>query len=178
MTNSLPETHRTVVVGVVAGQPDSLVATAARFAEMLNAELVCATVDVTRYTVEDLPDGSVSAFPLDPDQAEMVHEEIAPGFAAHLAGLLNHRSLMWSLRALAGEPARELARLADHLDAECIVVGTRHAGFRSGAREFFTGSVAVHLAHRQHRPVLVIPLEPVPHGHALPWEDTDRTADD
>jgi nucleotide-binding universal stress UspA family protein len=52
-----------------------------------------------------------------------------------------------------------------------IVVGTRHPGVRAGAREFFGGSVAVHLAHRQHRPVLVIPLAPTPHGTKLPWEE-------
>jgi hypothetical protein len=37
-------------------------------------------------------------------------------------------------------------------------------------REFFAGSVAVHLAHRQTRPVVVIPTSPVPQGAALPWE--------
>ena len=31
--------------------------------------------------------------------------------------------------------------------------------------EFFGGSVAAHLAHRQSRPVVIIPLSPVPHGH-------------
>jgi hypothetical protein len=30
--------------------------------------------------------------------------------------------------------------------------------------------VAVHLAHRQHRPVVVIPLSPVPAEEHLPWE--------
>lgn len=170
MTEPPPEPGRSIVVGVVATQPDSVVETAARFAEMFSAELVCASVDITRYTVEERADGTVSAFPIDPDQAEVVEEEFDPALRARLRHLLDPRGVRWSTRALAGEPARELARLADHLDAECIVVGTRHAGFRSGAREFFTGSVAVHLAHRQHRPVLVVPLEPTPHGHALPWE--------
>jgi nucleotide-binding universal stress UspA family protein len=163
--------HTTIVVGVLPGQPDDVVLQAALFAKRFNAELICANVDVTRYTVEELSDGSVSAFPIDPDQAEVVREEIDPAFATQLEHLLSHQEIAWSFRELAGEPARELARLADHVNAECIVVGTRHAGFRASAREFFTGSVAVHLVHRQHRPVVVIPLEPVPHGSALPWED-------
>ena len=44
------------------------------------------------------------------------------------------------------------------------------AGLRASMREFFRSSVAVHLAHRQHRPVLVVPLSPVDDGRALPWE--------
>jgi hypothetical protein len=28
----------------------------------------------------------------------------------------------------------------------------------------------VHLAHRQHHPVIIIPLDPVAHGERLPWE--------
>lgn len=170
MSEPPPEHGRSIVVGVVASQPDSVVETAVRFAEMFSAELICASVDITRYTVEEDADGSVSAFPIDPDQAEVVREEFDSALLTRLRHLLEPHGVNWSTRALAGEPARELARLADHLDAECIVVGTRHAGFRSGAREFFTGSVAVHLAHRQHRPIVVVPLEPTPHGHTLPWE--------
>ena len=49
------------------------------------------------------------------------------------------------------------------IDARLIVVGTRKRGFGESIREFFTGSVAARLAHRQHRPILVVPLgEPVP----------------
>jgi hypothetical protein len=38
-------------------------------------------------------------------------------------------------------------------------------------REFFAGSVALHLSHRQARPVVVVPLAPVSRAQALPWED-------
>jgi len=37
-------------------------------------------------------------------------------------------------------------------------------------REFLNGSIAAHLAHRQRRPVVVIPLSPVREGEALPWQ--------
>ena len=56
-----------------------------------------------------------------------------------------------------------MKHLADQLDARLLVVGTRKRGLGESIREFFTGSVAARLAHRQQRPILVIPLgEPVP----------------
>jgi nucleotide-binding universal stress UspA family protein len=51
-----------------------------------------------------------------------------------------------------------------------IVVGSRRRGVRSGLKEFFGGSVAAQLAHRQHRPVVVVPVAPVPLDTPLPWE--------
>ena len=39
------------------------------------------------------------------------------------------------------------------------MVGTRRRGFGESVREFLTGSVAARLAHRQSRPILVVPLE-------------------
>jgi nucleotide-binding universal stress UspA family protein len=69
---------------------------------------------------------------------------------------------------LAGDTAQSLGELAERLDARAIVVGTRRPGFRAGLEKFFTGSVAVRLAHRQKRPVIVIPVEP--HAESAPWE--------
>ena len=57
----------TVLVGVVPGQPAAVVAAAARFAERFGAELVCASVDVGRYTVEHQPDGTVVSNSIDAD---------------------------------------------------------------------------------------------------------------
>lgn len=165
-------TGPSVVVGVVPDQPDEVVTRAAEFAKHFGAVLVCASVDVTRYTVDELPDGSVSAFPIDPDVAEVIHEEFDSNLEKRIEQLLADTGVKWATRALAGETAHELSRLAEELDSALIVVGTRHEGFRGSVREFFTGSVAVHLAHRQHRPVVVIPLSPTPHGSALPWERT------
>ena len=51
-----------------------------------------------------------------------------------------------------------------------IVVGSRRGGIRATMHDFLGGSVAADLAHRQHRPVVVIPLSPVPAGDRLPWE--------
>jgi nucleotide-binding universal stress UspA family protein len=52
-----------------------------------------------------------------------------------------------------------------------IIVGSRRGGVRAGLKQFLTGSVAAHLAHRQHRPVVVIPVAPVAEGKPLPWEE-------
>ena len=54
--------------------------------------------------------------------------------------------------------------LAESIDPDAgdvIVVRTRDATFRGTLREFVSGSVAVNLAHRQHRPVLVVRLSSV-----------------
>jgi nucleotide-binding universal stress UspA family protein len=76
----------------------------------------------------------------------------------------------WDVELLFGDPATELGRLGERLDAVMIVVGTREAGVgRAALGEFFGGSVAVHLAHRQHRPVLVVPVHPVITPEELPW---------
>lgn len=158
-----------VIVGVMPHQAPDVVLTAANFARQLKSELVCAYVDLTRYTVEEAPDGMVTTFPIDPEVPELSVEEFDPGLAHQVEKLLSPLSVTWSLRALAGDPAHALARLSDTLDAELIIVGTRRTGIRATMHEFFGGSVAVHLAHRQHRPVLVVPLDPIEPGEALPW---------
>jgi nucleotide-binding universal stress UspA family protein len=77
----------------------------------------------------------------------------------------------WSVRQLLGDPALALIQLADELDASLLVVGTRKRGLGESLREFLTGSVAARLSHRQHRPVLVVPLgEPLAPDEELVWE--------
>ncbi len=160
----------TVVVGVMPHQPEDVIRRAAEIAVLLNARLVCAHVDVTRYVVDEEPDGTVIAFPFDPETPDVIVERFDPALAQRIHRTLEPLGVPWSLRALAGDPGQALAHLADAVDATMIVVGTRHGKIRSSMHEFFGGSVAVHLAHHQHRPVLVIPLNPVPPGEAPPWE--------
>lgn len=159
-----------IVVGVISGQPELVLRRAAEFAAELGARLVCAWVDASRYSVQENVDGSVTSLPFDPDLPELGDEEFDPELADQIGRALAGSPVPWSLRALAGDPARALAHLADTLDARLIVVGTREAGVRSGLHKFFTGSVGIHLAHRQHRPVLIVPLAPVGHSGQLPWE--------
>jgi nucleotide-binding universal stress UspA family protein len=161
--------NTSIVVGVVPRQPVAVVTEAALFAERFDAELVCATVDTSRYTVSREPDGTVVATSFDPDLADETVEEFDPALRATIADVLDKRALRWSVRALAGNPAEELAGLADEMGAAMIVVGTREAGMRGSLHEFFNGSAAVQLAHRQHRPVVVVPLNPVGADDELPW---------
>ncbi|MGO4535859.1 universal stress protein [Leifsonia sp. 2MCAF36] len=161
---------RVILVGVEGGRPDAVLLSAAELARDLGCELVCAHVDLGRYTVEERPDGSVHSLPIDPDLPELDEEGFDPALAAEIERVLGPTGVRWSVRSLAGEPARALGHLANTLNARMIIVGTHEAGLRRGMREFFRSSVAVHLAHRQHRPVLVIPLSPVTDDSALPWE--------
>jgi nucleotide-binding universal stress UspA family protein len=162
-----------IVVGVVPDQPDAVLTHAAGFAERLGAHLVCASIDPSRVTTDRRDDGTVLTTSLDPDLAEESVLVPDPELRAHLTELLDPFPVPWSLRALAGSPAGELARLAEDVDAALIVVGTRESGIREALREFFTGSVAVQLLHHQHRPVLVIPLDPKDPADPLPWEFED-----
>jgi nucleotide-binding universal stress UspA family protein len=163
-----------LVVGLVKDkdqQPDAVLRRAIAFAQKLKAELVIATVDPTHYEVRRNADGTVVAWDIDPDLAnEEVTEQFDAEFAERVRSIVGSSGIQYTFRALAGEPARELARTADELDADAIVVGTRKPGLRTTAHEFFNGSVAVHLAHRQHRPVIVVPLDPAANGEKLPWE--------
>lgn len=162
-----PQAH--IVVGVVPGQSAAVVKTAATFAHHFGANLVCAFVDASRYAVERYADGTLLTMPLDPDLSDERQEFFDPELEKAIAVALEHHGIPWSTRVLAGGPAVELGRLAEELDARMIVVGTRRPGFRGTIQEFFGGSVAAQLAHRQHRPVVVVPLDPVTGDEALPW---------
>ena len=163
--------HGGILVAVVPGQPTAVLEHAATLADELDLPLVCANVDPDRYLVSSYMDGTVVALPYDPDLPEVEEEQFDPDLAAQIRGVLERRGIRYTLEQRAGDPAWALARLADEVDARYIVVGTREAGIRGSIREFFNGSVAVHLAHRQHRPVIVVPLAPVPGSGKLPWED-------
>lgn len=160
-----------VLVGVDIGDTAAaVVEEAAAFAERFGADLVCANVDDSSERVEERPDGSVVSAPINPDLPFEKTEVFDPGLRAEIAGILDPRPVKWSVRALAGGPGQELARLADELDAAMIVVGTRESGVRGEVEKFLNGSVAVHLAHHQHRPVVMVPLHPVIDDSDLPWK--------
>jgi nucleotide-binding universal stress UspA family protein len=159
-----------IVVGVFPGQPDRVVLEAAEFARRFSAELVCAQVNTAGYLIYETPDGMVSSLPFDPDLPELEDPGFDSELAEHLGRLLDATGVAWSTQSLTGDVPTSLGTLADTLDAVLIVVGTRRHGLRSSLQEFFAGSVAAHLSHRQPRPVLVIPLTPVMDDSALPWE--------
>ena len=163
--------ERQSLVGVTYGQPDTVLRQAAHFARVFGASLVCAHVDPGRYVVEERPDGSVVSLPLDPELPELKDTDFDQGLVAQIRTAVADDSIDVSFRELAGDVAYALTRLADILDVELVIVGSRRGGVRAGLKQFLTGSVAAHLAHRQHRPVVVIPVAPVAEGKPLPWEE-------
>ncbi|MFH8251646.1 universal stress protein [Microbacterium sp. B2969] len=150
-----------VIVGLVPGEPVRVLKEAARYAKLLGAHLLVVNVDVTRFVTYEDPDGYVHSAPIDINVAG--GEADLAVVKSEAAAVLDAVGLAWSAKQLVGDPALAIKHLADDVDARLIVVGTRRRGIGESIREFFTGSVAARLAHRQHRPVLVVPLgEPVP----------------
>ncbi|MCR2808207.1 MULTISPECIES: universal stress protein [unclassified Microbacterium] len=150
-----------VVVGVVPGLPARVLKEAARYAKLLQAPLVVVHVDVTRFVTYEDPDGYVHSAPIDINVA--AGESDLAVVTAEATALLERSDIRWSVQQLVGDPALAMKQLADQIEARLLVVGTRKRGLGESIRGFFTGSVAARLAHRQHRPILVVPLgEPVP----------------
>lgn len=160
-----------VVVGVTSGQPDAVVLAASVIAAKFGAELICASVDPSRLRLDELPDGTVTSASYDPDSREVPTTMFDAGLLAQIERVLHGHSVSWSTRALAGETAEALGRLATTVHAAMIVVGTRESSLSHALTSFFTGSVAVRLAHGQRCPVVIIPLRPVPFNEQLPWEE-------
>ncbi|MBB2996329.1 universal stress protein [Paeniglutamicibacter cryotolerans] len=155
-----------IVAGIMPGQPLAVVRHCAALASGLNVGIVFVYVDASRYLVKEK--GDTSAL-IDPDGID------EPGDGDRLIGLLRQRidvelagtAIDWALVSEAGEPARSLNRLADRVQASVILVGTRERGVEALLEELVMGSVAVHLAHHQARPVMIVPLDPQPEHERL-----------
>lgn len=154
----------TLVAGVFPGQPDAVAEEAIRLAERFGAHVHFVQVNQTRYPVDAAPDGDPPArrsLPVDADSVGDEPDEFDPGLARRIALQVGDRPVPWSSHIEAGEPAAALARVAERVDAELIIVGTRGSTTRETLRELINGSVAMRLAHRQHRAVVVVPLAPL-----------------
>jgi nucleotide-binding universal stress UspA family protein len=152
--------HGAVIAGVIPDQSPRVLKEAARYAKLFHAPLVVVHVDVTRFVTYEDPDGYVHSAPIDLNIAAGEGELTKVQDAA--ASVLGETGLEWTVRQLVGDPAMALKHFADQVDARLLVVGTRKRGIGESIREFFTGSVGARLAHRQQRPILIVPLgEPV-----------------
>ena len=159
--NDNEKLHGAVIVGVIPDHPPRVLKEAARYAKLFQAPLVVVHVDVTRFVTYEDPDGYVHSAPIDMNIASGESELTLVQDAA--ATVLGDSGLEWTVRQLVGDPAMAIKHFADQIDARLLVVGTRKRGIGESIREFFTGSVGARLAHRQHRPILIVPLgEPVP----------------
>ena len=155
-----------IVFGVTPRQPLTVLRQAVGFARQFNAVLVCANVEAGSYVVAEHPDGSVESRPIDPDQPDWKTAIFDGSLAARIRDVADKEGVRVEFRELAGDIAHALGRLAEVLNAEMIIVGSRRGGLRSTMHEIFGGSVAAHLAHRQPRPVVVIPL-PAPESSRI-----------
>jgi len=146
--------HGAVVVGVIPDQNPRVLKEAARYAKLLGAPLVVVHVDVTRFVTYEDPDGYVHSAPIDINVDAGAEEFEA--VKQHAAEVLEGK-IPWESRQLVGDPALALKHFTAKINARLIVIGTRKRGFGESLREFFTGSVAARLSHRQSIPLLVVP---------------------
>jgi nucleotide-binding universal stress UspA family protein len=70
-----------------------------------------------------------------------------------IESFLGGRGIAHEFAGVVGEPAAEIADVAENRDADLIVVGTRQAGF---VERLFGGSVSQGVARRAHCDVLVV----------------------
>jgi nucleotide-binding universal stress UspA family protein len=152
-----------VVVGVLPGQSPEVLQTAASLASKLAAPLICAYVDEASYLVEWDPARSAHRLSLHPetDNAEIraVTQELRNGIGSACDAL----GIRWTLRTLAGDPARALGRLAAEVGAAMIIVGTPEPGLGHRISAALNGSVAAWLSHHQDHPILIVPVRAAVH---------------
>ncbi|MBW4042581.1 MAG: universal stress protein [Acidobacteria bacterium] len=166
----MAELEPAVVVGIADHQADAVLLVGAAIATQFGARIVCVTVDPERFAETD-GRGTVNRWPIDPDAIDDPDalEAAERALRDHLATVLEPLGNRWELRLAFGDPADGLSRVAAEVSALMIVIGTSPRSVLRSTRELFTGSIAAHLAHRQPRPVLVVPLNPVLSDGALPW---------
>ena len=157
-----------VVVGVQSGQGHDVVGVAAAVAERFSARLVCVVVDPALLSAGVRADGLEIIEPIDPDTADSDPQQLPDEDMRVIRDLAAARSVDVDFVSRVGDPSHALAAVAEERDAVMIVVGSQ-AGRRRIA-ELLTGSVAAHLTHQQHRPILVVPHDPVGATVLLPSE--------
>lgn len=109
---------------------------------------------------------SPERIPPQPDPSRLTTEA---AIAREVEQWMTGSEVPWHLRYLAGRADRALTHLARAVDAAAFVVGT-HVGRHRRMSEFLTGTLALQLSHRQHRPVLVVPTQVVDWQARAPWE--------
>jgi nucleotide-binding universal stress UspA family protein len=147
-----------IVVGVLPKQPRRVVLEARTLAEALGSPLVFAYVEVNSYLVEwelkeDIRGNAPPPRVIDEDMTEDARDMLRI-LDSDMAGT----KIEWSLRVLAGDPGKALARLGNELHARMIVVGTRHKGVGARMSELLNGTTAHHVIAHQQLPVVVVPV--------------------
>lgn len=159
-----------LVVAVAPDQPSLIAVTALSLARATGAPaLYFAHVDTSRFTDEEYPDGTVRHLAIDPDLDDDYWLQRRDELSEMVALWMEGQDLPWHFRYLAGRVDRALTHLARAVDAAAFVVGT-HVGRHHRISDFVNGSLSMQLSHRQHRPVLVVPVAVVDWEDRAPWE--------
>jgi nucleotide-binding universal stress UspA family protein len=144
----------TAVVCGVDGSPDAQAAlqVAARLAERLDLRLVVAHVAEPAF----VPYAAAAPFGGSAGRDALTEEVESQEEAAErlLEQVLTPAGVVAERRAAVGVPAERLAEIADEVDAELIVVGSRGRGAFKAA---FLGSVSSSLVGVARCPVLIVP---------------------
>ena len=136
----------TILVGV-DGSPesDSAAAFATKLAIQLDAEIVAA------HAV-----GLLDVWPEHPEARRRhdLNEHVIALMEGPWTETFRRLGIRPRIALLDGPPGRVLLELADQIDADLIVVGSRGAG---QAELFALGDTSTKLAHRSARPILIVP---------------------
>jgi nucleotide-binding universal stress UspA family protein len=151
-----------LLVGIMPKQHPEVLETAAALAARLGTPLVCAFVDEASYLVEWDPARSAHRLSLHPDADDEDIRTVTAELKADIQSAVDKvpaggGTVDWTLRTLAGDPARALGRLAAEANVPIIIVGTSERGFSHRLSEALNGSVGAWLTHHQSKPVLVVP---------------------
>lgn len=155
-----------VIVGVHRGQALAVLMEAARLAAELRRPLLCAYIAEDSYLTEWDKADTVAGESLHPTEVGAGEGDAVIALSGAIEEALSgtDASPEWSLRLLAGDPAKALARLAAETEARIIVVGTHRRGFANTLENLLAGSVGARLAHDQRRPVVVVPATAKEHA--------------
>ena len=135
---------KTIVVGFDDTQPARrALERAADLAEAFGANLVVTSV------APILIGAGRSAGPIDPVDSPKTHQEQLKDARE----LLEARGTQAEYVPAVGEPADTIVELADDLDADLIVVGTREPGI---LERLLGQSVSERVAHQAHRDLLIV----------------------
>lgn len=145
--------YRSVVVGTDGSETaQAAVAQAAALAAVCDAQLTLVTAyrPVSTLAALAVSGGSVGMIvpPTELDDSQQAEAELVLAQAA-----ASIKSAKVNTCAVAGEPAEVLLAVADELDADLVVVGSR--GLR-GVGRFLLGSVPNRVVHHAARSVLVV----------------------
>lgn len=151
------KSRRKIVVGIIPQQNDAVIERAEKLAGLLEGDIVFVYADTSGYT----GDGPHAAA-LDPDIIDERSRRGRPDeeLEARLGRVMGESNVAWRYLHVEGGAGQALARIAQDVDAEFIVIGDREPGPKALMREVVGGRVAALLVRSQLRPVVIVPQHP------------------